>query len=402
MKVGFEVVDKLIDSYRDQMVGTLSSMIPLRAVSPMSGGEGESKRAVFLQGMLESWGFKTERYDYVDDTGAHRPNIITRFGTAPRTIWFVGHMDTVSEGNTDLWSSDPFTAKIDGDRIYGRGAEDDGQGVVSSMYALKALKESKAPMKYSFGLALVADEELGSRFGMKKLMDEGIFKEGDMFMVPDFGFPDGSVIEVGEKGMLWLKITVTGVQVHASIPDQGKNAFRYAARLVTDIDEMLHSKYSGRNPIFRPDVSTFEMTRHDKNVDSVNIVPGTDVFYIDCRILPQYNPDEVISDIEAIARSQKYSDVKVAVETFNREDPAPATSADSEIVKLLESSLKDLRGINAVKSGIGGGTCATFPRKAGMQAAVWVTNLDLAHQPNEFCEIANLVNDTKVFAHMML
>ncbi len=402
MKPGFSAISKLIDSYESQMVGTMCKMIPIKAISPKSAGQGESRRADFLEKTLKSWGLRTRRYDYRDDTGAKRSNVVTVLGNLKRTIWFVGHIDTVSEGDLKLWNTDPFVAKVRNGRIYGRGAEDNGQGVISSMYALKALKESNAKLKYNFGLALVADEEVGSRFGMQKLMNEGIFKKSDMFMVPDSGVSDGSVIEIGEKGMLWLKVTVKGKQAHASIPDEGKNAFRYSIRFLNEVDLMLHSKYKKKNPLFHPAVSTFEMTKHEKNVDSVNIIPGSDVSYIDSRVLPQYKLDNVISDIKGIAKSSRFKEVKIEIETFNREDCAPITSPDSEIVRLLGSSIKELRGIKPVTEGIGGGTCAAFARKAGMDAAVWVTNDDIAHTPNEYCKITNLVNDAKVFARMLV
>ena len=93
MKPGFENVSRLIDSYESQMVGTMSGMIPLKALSPSSGGTGESERANFLESTLKSWGLDTKRYDYVDGTGAVRPNILTKIGSLNRTVWFVAHLD---------------------------------------------------------------------------------------------------------------------------------------------------------------------------------------------------------------------------------------------------------------------------------------------------------------------
>ena len=63
-----------------------------------------------------------------------------------------------------------------------------------------------------------------------------------MFCVLDMWSDDGARIEIGEKGMLWLKITVNGKQVHASTPADGKNAYRYAINFIHEADEFLHSK----------------------------------------------------------------------------------------------------------------------------------------------------------------
>ncbi len=402
MKDGFEAVSRYFDGKQDEMVKTMSEMIAIPAISPKSGGNGEGARADYLARLLKSWGFETRRYEYKDETGAGRPSLVATYGRAERRIWMVAHIDTVSVGDPSLWRTDPFKLHIEDGKMYGRGTMDNGQSVVAAIYAMRALKETKAGMKYAFGLVLAADEEIGSRWGMQKLMDEGIFGKEDMFVVPDAGNPEGNEIEIGEKGLLWLKITVTGKQVHASTPSMGRNAFRYSIKLLSMIDERLHSKYSKTNALFAPSASTFEMTKHEKNVESINIVPGTDVSYIDCRVLPEYKLDDVLQDIRAVAAGKEFKEVKIEVETVVREDPADATDKDAEIVRQVWQALKELRGIDAKKVGIGGGTCAAFPRKAGMQAAVWSTEDEIAHQPNEYSRISNLVGDAKVFAYLFL
>ncbi|MGC8538035.1 MAG: M20 family metallo-hydrolase [Candidatus Micrarchaeia archaeon] len=391
-----------IDSYKDEILKTAKIMISIKAISPESGGEGESKRADYLSGLLSGMGFKVDRYDYKDNKGVIRPNLVVVLGDNERTLWVVSHMDTVSEGDISLWAHDPFTLHVEGDKLYGRGINDDGQDVISGIYALKALKESEAKLRYNYGLALVADEELGSRFGIEKLLEEGIFKKEDMFIVPDGGNDKGDEIEIAEKGILWIKVSVHGKQVHASTPEMGVNAYRKAIAFIGAADRLLHEKYASRNPIFQPDASTFEMTKHEKNTDSVNIIPGLDVSYIDCRVLPEYSIDSVLGDLKALAASKDFSDVKIDIEAFNREDAAEPTPADSEIAKLTARSVKTIAGVEPRMVGIGGGTCAAFFRKKGMPAVVWSKKFDIAHQPNEYALLSDILLDAKVFADMCM
>ena len=393
---------EIIDSYKDEILKTAKAMISIKAISPESGGEGESKRADYLSGLLSGMGFKVDRYEYKDDKGVMRPNLTVVFGNNERTLWIVSHIDTVSEGDLSLWTHDPFTLYVEGDKLYGRGINDDGQDVLAGIYALKALKESKAKLKYNYGLALVADEELGSRFGIEKLIEEGIFKEEDMFIVPDGGNERGDEIEVAEKGILWVKVSVHGKQVHASTPAMGVNAYRKAIEFIGAADRLLHEKYAARNPIFQPDVSTFEMTKHEKNTDSVNIIPGLDVSYIDCRVLPEYSLDSVLEDLKKLAASKDFLNVRIDIEAFNREDAAEPTPADSEIAKLTEKSVKAIANIEPRMVGIGGGTCAAFFRKKGMPAVVWSKKFDIAHQPNEYALLSDILLDAKVFADMCM
>ena len=393
---------EMIDSYKDEILKTAKAMISIKAISPESGGEGESKRADYLSGLLSGMGFKVDRYEYKDGKGVMRPNLTVVFGNNERTLWIVSHIDTVSEGDLSLWTHDPFTLYVEGDKLYGRGINDDGQDVLAGIYALKALKESKAKLKYNYGLALVADEELGSRFGIEKLIEEGIFKEEDMFIVPDGGNERGDEIEVAEKGILWVKVSVHGKQVHASTPAMGVNAYRKAIEFIGAADRLLHEKYAARNPIFQPDVSTFEMTKHEKNTDSVNIIPGLDVSYIDCRVLPEYSLDSVLEDLKKLAASKDFANARIDIEAFNREDAAEPTPADSEIAKLTARSVKAIVGIEPRMVGIGGGTCAAFFRKKGMPAVVWSKKFDIAHQPNEYALLSDILLDAKVFADMCM
>ncbi len=393
-------VSRLVESYRSEIIKTMVEMIPIRAISPMAGGKGESERADFLEKKLRKWGFKTSRYDYKDNTGTIRPNIVSRTGSPKRALWIVGHMDTVSEGDRSLWKTDPFKAYVKDGRIYGRGTEDDGQGSIAGMFAMKVLKESGLDLKYGIGVALVADEELGSKYGICKLLDEGIFRKDDLFVVPDRGCKDGSEIEIAEKGGLWIKMTITGKQVHASTPDKGENAYRHSIRLLGEIDRVLHKKYNASNSLFEPGTSTFEMTKHEKNVDSINIIPGVEVCYMDCRILPQYRINDVLNEIKKVGLAKEFRSVKIKIEVANRHDPAPVIDKNCEIVRLLGEKIYKLRGIKPKVVGIGGGTCAAFIRRRGMQAAVWCTEDNVAHEPNEYAVINNIVDDAKVFALM--
>ena len=397
-----EKIFDLIESYSDEILSTAGEMVPIKAISPASGGQGESARADYLQKLMEKMGFQVKRFSYKDDTGTERPNLVSTFGPEGRRVWIVAHMDTVSEGDISLWEHDPFKLTVIGDKLYGRGINDDGQDVIAGIYAMKALKESAAKLKYGYGLAIVADEELGSKYGIPKLIGEGIFNKDDLIVVPDGGTGDGDEIEVAEKGILWVKVEASGKQVHASTPDKGANAYRAAINFLKDADAMLHSKFNAVDEVFSPSGSTFEMTKHEKNTDSINIIPGKEVSYIDCRVLPRYNLDGVLDELGKLAEEQSKGMVKISVSAFNREDAAPPTPADSDVAKLISESVSRVIGCKAKIVGVGGGTCAAFFRQGGMPAVVWSKKLDTEHRPNEYTRLGDIVADAKVFADMCI
>lgn len=394
-----------IEASRDDMTRFMLEMLKIKAVNPDGGGKGEYERAMFMKEKLEDIGLDVTRHDVPDNRvpeGA-RANLTTILVGAnlERTLWFAAHLDTVPEGSRDLWATDPYLPIVKDGKIFGRGSEDNGQAVCSTYFMLKALKELGAKPKMNLGLALVSDEESGSKYGVIPLLEKGIFKATDMAVVPDSGTPDGSQIEIAEKSILWFKIVTKGKQVHGSTPEKGLNARRVAMQLAIQLDDMLHSKYPAKEQLFDPPPSTFEPTKCEANVDNVNTVPGLDVQYFDCRILPRYPLNEVMKEIESVRlRLEKESGATIQIIPLQREENTNPTPMESPIVRALKTALKELRGLDAKPIGIGGGTVGAFFRRKGMDTAVWSTIDDMAHQPNEYCKIKNIVDDAKVFAYL--
>lgn len=395
-----------IDESREEIVRTMVEMLRIPAIGPENGGEGELPRATFLEERLHAFGFtQVERYDAPDERvpSGRRPNIVARVrGRSSRMIWFIAHMDTVPPGDLTAWESPPFEPLVREGRIYGRGSEDNGQGLISALFAARAFLTTGVVPEWSIGLVFVADEECGNVKGIDHVIAQGIFSAGDLILVPDYGKPEGDVVEVAEKSLLWLKFTIHGVQAHASTPQLGLNAMEVASELIVSLAKTLRRKYPNSSSLFEPATSTFSPTKREANVPNVNTIPGLDVFYFDCRVLPEVPLDEVLKVVRgAVRRAEKRSGAKISVEIVQRSDSAPALSPDAEVVQLLSEAVGIVRGHGLRPVGIGGGTCATPVRRIGLPAAVWLTCEHLAHQVNESCGIDNLLTDAKVYAALL-
>ncbi len=391
-----------LDKMRDDMVSTLTELCRIPAIGPTNGGEGEAAKAAHVQGLLKDLGLKVERFDAPDKRvpGGKRPNLVARVGKGPR-LWFLCHLDIVPPGDRKDWRCDPFGPKVFDGRLYGRGTEDNGQALVSVLSAYRALAETKTKPGRGLGLALVADEETGSEFGVRYLLTQDLFERNDAFIVPDWGKAEGDEVEVSEKSLLWIKVTVKGKQGHASTPDQAVNAHRAGAFLVTSMDANLPRKFRATDSLFRPWTSTFEPTKHEPNVPNVNTIPGEDIFYFDCRILPSYKPKEVLDAVQELAdQTAQTFRVKISLEVTN-EASSPPTPPDAPIVQELVQVLQKVRKVRAKPVGIGGGTVAGPLRSEKFPCAVWSTTEESAHAADEYCRVDNLVADAKVFAALM-
>ncbi|MEM0163421.1 MAG: M20 family metallo-hydrolase [Thermoplasmata archaeon] len=399
-------INNIIKSMEPEIVSTMIELISKKAISPESGGSGELERAVYLQGLLEKIGVdKIERIDAKDNYNVIRPNILAQvYGKQrDRTVWIVAHMDTVPEGDLSLWNTDPFKGVFKDGKIYGRGSVDNGQAILTALFTLKILKKQDIVPKYNVGIMFVSDEEVGSKYGIDFVLKNREFSKNDLFYVPDSGNSEGTEIEIAEKSILWIKIKVNGKQAHGSRPDLGLNANRISMLLNSEIDKDLHKKFTAVDTLFTPEYSTFEPTKREKNVDNVNTIPGTDVSYYDCRILPTYNIDDVLKVFEEkISKFKKKYQIEIESEILQKSVAPQPTDKNSEIVQTLLRVLKEERNIDGKLVGIGGGTCAAFFRANGNQSVVWSTLDDVEHSPNEYCRLENLEKDILVFTKLLI
>ncbi|MGP8125363.1 MAG: M20 family metallo-hydrolase [Nitrososphaerales archaeon] len=380
-------------------------MLRINAVNPRMGGPGEIDRANFIQSFLEGEGLEVRRVD-APDSGYKRgvrPNLRATIEGVDkkRTLWFFVHMDTVPEGSAELWHSDPFEPKVEDGKIFARGAEDNGQSLVSSLFALRELKRLGERLPFNVGAWFVSDEESGSNYGVKYLLEHTSIGAGDLIVVPDAGSPEGTDVEIAEKNLLWFKIITRGKQVHASLPAKGRNAHRIGMELALALDESLHRQFPRRNDLFDDPASTFEPTKVDPNVPNVNTIPGVDASYFDCRVLPEYSLDSVLSEIDSSLRDFKSKHgADVSLEVIQRDDAGPATSPTSEVAKLMGKAIARMAKKQPRFVGIGLRTVGNFFRERGIPTVVWSTVDDVPHEPNEYSRIASLISDTKVFAAM--
>ncbi|MBW2117849.1 MAG: M20 family metallo-hydrolase [Deltaproteobacteria bacterium] len=406
---GLQNVFESIDGLRDEVIKLERELTSRVALGPENGGSGEHEKAAFIKGLLMELNPDVIEEIKAPDERAqdgYRPNLIASWGSSRTepTVWVLSHSDIVPPGDMGLWENDPYQVKVDGDRVIGRGVEDNQHGFVSPYLALKAVLESGRKLKMPVGLAVVADEETGSDYGLSYLLKlhGDLFKEQDLIIVPDGGNEEGTMIEVAEKSMLWIKFTVTGKQCHASTPDKGKNSLFGAAKLIVAL-EKLKEKFNIADELFKPPLSTFEPTKMEANVPNINTIPGRNVFYVDCRVLTKYAVDEILDAAKEIAAGIGTElGLQIDVEPVYRQDATRPTSSDAPVVKALAGAIMRVTGKEAKPMGIGGGTVAAFFRRAGLNAAVWCTVSDTAHQPNEYCLISNILTDAKIFACLYL
>jgi acetylornithine deacetylase/succinyl-diaminopimelate desuccinylase-like protein len=187
-----------------------------------------------------------------------------------------GHIDVVpvDEG----WQRDPFGADVDDHYLYGRGACDMKAGLAGFAGVMRALRSCGGPQQGSVTLLVDTDEETGSDSGLIPYIAEHGLSQYDWAICAE---PTGLQPFLGNRGLLWLEVTVRGAAAHAGIRGAGLNPVPVAAELVTDI---------AADPVT---VTTF----HAGTVP--NSIAETAVFTIDRRLQPGDPVDTIIDDLRA-------------------------------------------------------------------------------------------------------
>lgn len=406
MKEVSELKDYIRKNTRD-FVQFQTVLTSIKALAPENGGDGELKKCEAIENYLKAHGItKLERFDAPDSrvSCGFRPNLVATIDgdSDEKTLWFIAHTDVVPSGDLSLWETDPWTVVEKDGKLFGRGVEDDQQGLVSAVAAACAFVALKVKPTNTVKILFAADEEVGSTYGVQYLLkNHNLFRKQDLIVIPDGGDAKGETIEVAEKNILWMELKVTGKQCHGSRPMDGNNACLAAADLTMRLNNF-EKVFNQTDDLFDPPYSTFQPTMRKANVEGVNIIPGSDIFYMDCRVLPSYKNEDITNAVykECSEIEKKYG-VKVDV-AFPQKAESKATDKNALVVQKLSEALSIAHGIKAYTIGIGGGTVGAELRNLGYECAVWSTLDEKCHTPNEYCVIENMIKDAETMATLML
>ena len=298
-----DIYQSFIDNSEDFIIGLQTRLTAAQAMAPENGGTGEYTKVNILKNILTGLNFENfEEIQAPDDRVPcnFRPSLLVTLKgkNSSKALWIISHLDVVPPGDKQLWHTDPFKATVKDGKIYGRGTEDNQQGIVASLVAAKALLHNKITPQIDIKLLFVADEEVGSKYGIDWILSNrsDLFKKDDLILIPDAGDPLGEFIEIGEKSILWLEFNIQGKQAHGSRPDLGVNAARASSKLMVELD-LLYERFPLKNEQFDVPYSTFEPTKRTSSVSNINTIPGSETLCYDCRVLPMYKLDCVLTHI---------------------------------------------------------------------------------------------------------
>lgn len=394
-----------IDNNKNRLIDLTKRLVEIPTINPP--GDNYEKIVDLLESYCKGLGLHTKRVvvpsQLIKKLGIHsgskRVNLVCFWNTrSKKTLHINGHYDVVPA--TGHWSTPPFKAVIKNGRIYGRGIEDMKANIASIIFAIESLKACNIKPNINIELSFTPDEETGGKAGLGYLVENNLIN-------PDFALGEGysqEFVSCGNKGLMWLEITILGRSSHASRPYKGINALDFAVALINKLQDLKKVIMKRKTKYFTRDTedvfSSIAIGTTIKGGTKINTVCDKVTFTVDRRFLPEENIDfvkkEILGVIKKFKRQNKRFKAKVDIVASER----PVVISGKNILsKNLAKAIKHILSKKAKFAIMPGATDMRYFAYKGIPALGYgVRGLDRCHSDDEFIYIDSLVNTTKVFS----
>lgn len=382
----------------DRVVEFTRELVQIESVNRPEEGLSEAAAAEAVAAEMRKFGWEP----VVEEVAPGRPNVICTVegGLPGPTLMFEGHTDVVTAGDKSQWTHDPFAAEVVEGRLYGRGSADMKAGLAAMIYATRAV-ELAGPFPGRILLGVLCDEE-EMMIGVKHFVASGHCEGVDGVISAE---PEAGEICAVSKGAIRLRVDAHGVMAHGAMPDKGANPISALAHATAGLAELQNR--------FQAKLGSFEHLGHmwitptflsGGSIAQLNVIPADAVLAIDIRTTPKVDHPALLLDVESLlADVASASGVKLELTVIDDRPPAD-TPVDSPVVRALVEGHEKVTGQPAVFGGVPGTTDGTILwRDGGLDSVVYGPGGKwIAHQVDEFVEIAEIVQATEVFAHTAL
>ncbi len=340
----------------DELVALAARLIGYDTAEP----DGILEAAGFIEGWLEARGIAVA-------TDEVRGLPVLRAEVGPEgapTVVLHGHIDVVPG------RPGQFDPQVDGDRLYGRGAYDMKGGLAAMMLTTAAMSEQE---RVRVRLGIVGDEESEEEAerGSDHLVDNGFI--GDFAIT---GEPTDLQIGVEAKGVLALRLEVSGIAAHGATPWLGDNAVLKAHDVFRSIESLPFARHSSE--LFdRPSINLGRIL----GGDALNKVPDRCAIDVDIRYLPDQDPNMVLDQIRGLPDAE-------VTPLFTR--PPAVVERDSPFVLGLREAASAYHEGEPMSVGRDGASDAVSFLRVGVPAVEFGPAGEGHHGPAEWVSVSSL------------
>jgi len=419
-----QIADQLneaIDARRDDLIALTQDLLRIPTINPP--GDHYLEICEYLASRLKARGFEIEMIranGAVGDSDRYpRWNVIARIEGRHKgdCVHFNSHTDVVEVGRD--WTFDPFGGELKDGKIYGRGSCDMKGGLAASIIAAEAFLEVCPDFAGAIEISGTADEESGGLGGVAHLAEKGYFdpQRVQHVIIPEPLNKDR--ICLGHRGVWWAEIETYGEIAHGSMPFLGDCAVRHMGAVIREMEDTLYPALAEKRtemPVVPEGARQSTM-----NINSIHggqyelpddftglpsaTVPDSCRMIIDRRYLLEEDVNEVkqeISDVLETVKSRR-KDFRYDLREMHGVVPT-MTKKDAPVVQTVSRAIEDVMGVSpeyVVSPG-------TYDQKHIARIgrlhnciAYGPGILDLAHKPDEYVGVDDMLDSAKVMARSL-
>ena len=351
-----------------------------------------------VQNHLESLGFNCTRLPFSDKNSYDVDNLFATIGSKGKHLAFAGHTDVVPPGNENSWKYPPFSAKIDGNKLYGRGSEDMKSNIACF---ISATEEFISKYGSDFGgklsFIITGDEEGEAINGTPKIM-EWTKKNKINFDQCIVGEPTsnktiGDKIKIGRRGIITFFIKVKGIQGHTASPHRAENAAHHLTALLNNI---ISKPLDSGNKNFL--ASSIQIATIDIKNPVVNVIPELAKATVNIRFNDMHTGKSLIEWMQ--------NNINIIFDKLDKASCTFTVRANGEsfltntryLSNLMSKSISEITGRNSEPelSTDGGTSDARFIKDYCEVAELGIRNQTL-HKVDEFVYLSDIKELHKIY-----
>ena len=359
-----------------EVVALLTELVAVDSVNPdlVPGAAGEAEIAAYVAGWARHHGLRAE----VVDAPAGRPSVLVRGGRPGPRLLLCGHLDTVGG------AVEPGP-RVEGDRLYGRGAYDMKAGLAAALVACREADRIGLPGEVV--VAAVADEENAS-LGVQAVLP-GL--TADAAIVTE---PTEMAVGVAHKGFVWTEIAVTGVAAHGSRPHLGVDAIVRSGPVLVAVDALQRALDARPHPLLGPGVVHAGVIAGGEGPSTI---PDRCTLTIERRTLPGETVADVEAEVAALLDRCRAADAGLAVASRTLlHRPPLATDSGSPVAAALAGAVESVRGRPAEVAGMSYWADSALIAARGVPTVLFGPGGEGAHADVEWVSLTDTVDCARI------
>lgn len=395
----------------EEKVKILSDVIAIKSVN-----DNELSVCEYLQKLLSQYNIEST----IEKINKSRANLIAEIGEGKPVLAFSGHMDVVSEGNSENWKYDPFEMTEEDGKLYGRGTADMKSGLVAMVIAMIEINNANLLQKGTIRLLATAGEEMEQK-GSAQLYSNGYMDDVDALIIAE---PSESMIAYAHKGSMNFRVTSRGKASHSSAPFMGQNAIKPLIEVIREVENEFNHVLKDVEFKVLDFSSLSDKVKKEFNVEisseslgsailtntiiqggnQVNSIPEHAVAEFNARTVPEFDNDKMKQLFnKIIEKHNKEGNLSLDIDL---DLPSVATNENNRLVTLTKKHGENHLNMNLLVAPTMGVTDASNLLKDKDENFPFVMfgpgNPSLAHQTNEYVEQEKYIKFIEIFKQTAL